>query len=369
MRIGVDGRLWSETGVGRYIRNLTTNIERLDEKNDYFLLVKKDESENVGKFFSKSNWKIIPTDIKWHTLSEQLRFSSVLNALDLDIMHFTYFSLPLLYSRPFIITIHDLIIHHFPTGRASTLPSPLYVLKRLAYLYLIQKAADKAEAIIAVSNSTKREIVDHLTVSQNKVKVIYEGVDKKIIGNNGKKIHDFPYILYVGNAYPHKNLNRAIAAFEIAKKKNEKFVLVGKEDFFYKRLRKEIDNKGTKDVIFFGEATDGQLSNLYYHSKAYITASLMEGFGLPPLEAMANGCFVIASNIPSIREVCQDAALYFNPYDISDIADKIGIAFSQADKESFISKGKERVREFSWKKMAKETLKIYESSIGLRQGK
>ena len=109
--------------------------------------------------------------------------------------------------------------------------------------------------------------------------------------------------------------------------------------------------------------------DLYANASAFIMPSLMEGFGLPPLEAMAQNCLVIASSIPAIKEVCVDAAIYFDPYDISDIADKIRFAFSAQSKNEFIEKGKERIKSFSWEKMGRETLKVYESSIGLRQNK
>lgn len=368
MRIGIDARIWSET-TGRYVRNLVHGLQSIDDDNQYFIFVMGLEEAKIKKTVTKDNFKIVPTSIKIHSLDEQINYAGEIEKFDLDIMHFTYFSLPIRYKRPFIVTIHDLIIHHFPTGRASTLPFPLYYLKRLAYLYLVQKSADKASAIIAVSQATKGEIVDHLQVAANKINVIYEGVDNAVLPQNKERIIKSPYILYVGNAYPHKNLERLIEAFQKARTGDQKLVLVGKQNFFYKRIEKEMKKKKINDVIFFGEATDSQLSSLYAFANAYVMPSLMEGFGLPPLEAMANNCLVLASDIPSLKEICADGAVYFDPYKTSDITDKITFAFSQEDKSSYIKKGKERVRGFSWDKMARETLNLYESSFSIRQSK
>ncbi len=367
MKIGIDARIWSET-TGRYVRNLVKELSKIDKSNQYFIFVRSNQKDLVKESIKAQNFKIVPTDIMWHSLKEQVSYAKQIEKYELDLMHFTYFSLPINYSKPFIVTIHDLIIHHFPTGKASTLPSFIYYIKRYAYIYLVQKSADRAWAIITVSDSTKKEIVDHLTVDGSKISVIYEGVEDDLKKRDDRKLIDSPYILYVGNAYPHKNLNRLIEAFNKAKKPNEKLVLVGKDNFFYKRLRKEFEGK-IEGLVFFGEASDEELQGLYANSRAFVMPSLMEGFGLPPLEAMANGCPVLASDIPALREICQDAAIYFDPYNISEIADKIKFAFSDESKKSLVQKGENRVKEFSWDKMARQTLKIYESSNSLRSGK
>lgn len=368
MRIGIDSRIWGET-TGRYVRNLVSSLSEIDNKNDYFIFVPNKLYDEIKKSNSSSNFTFIPTKIKWHTLDEQLNFSKEINKYDLDLMHFTYFSIPIKYSKPYVVTIHDLIIHHFPTGKASTLPAPIYYLKRLAYMFIIKKAAQNSKAIISVSNATKDEIIDHLHVPTEKIKVIYEGVDVKTLENSNKKIIDGDYILYVGNAYPHKNLNKLVDAFSISKKEEEKLVLVGRENYFYKNLKKYVEDKKITNILFFGEATDQELSSLYKNAKAYIMPSLMEGFGLPPIEAMANSCFVLASDIPSLKEICSDAAMYFNPYEVLDISNKIEFAFSNKSKQEYIKKGLNRVKSFSWRDMAIKTLKVYEDSFSLRQSK
>jgi glycosyltransferase involved in cell wall biosynthesis len=376
MKIGIDCRLWSETGVGRYIRNLIKNLQVVDGKNNYVLFVLSKDYENVKCQMSNVKWKIVETDIKWHSFEEQLEFPIILKRENLDLMHFPYPSIPVFYNRPFIITIHDLIVNHFPTGLASTLPLPIYYFKLLGYKFILKRAAKNAKKIIAVSNATKNEIIDHLKIDTEKIDVIHEGVDNKLSGNwkleiGNWKLKNLPskFFLYVGNAYPHKNLERLLQALNIliSEYPNISLICIGKEDYFYKRLSSKVQSmKLSGKVIFLQNVSDEELSNLYQNALALILPSLMEGFGLTVLEAMANKCLVLASNIPSLQEVCGDNAIYFNPYSIKDMAKKIKEVYSNdtyyySDKKE---KGLERVKLFSWEKMAKETLKVYEDVIG-----
>ncbi|MGH7203037.1 MAG: glycosyltransferase family 4 protein, partial [Candidatus Levyibacteriota bacterium] len=328
MRIGIDARLWHETGVGRYIRNLVGHLERLDKKNNYVLFVKKG-TRDLGLGISNKKFKIIETDIRWHTVDEQLLFHKVLENELLDLVHFPYFSVPILYNKPFIITIHDLIINHFPTGKASTLPLPVYYAKRFAYQYILKQATKKSRKVIAVSEETKREVVKHLKVAPAKVVVTYEGVDDALESRKTDSGHvrmtrymKNKYFLYVGNAYPHKNVERLIDAFALVVKEypDVKLLLVGKSNYFYDRLEEKVGQMGLeKSVLFLGGVSDEELIGLYQDAQALVFPSLMEGFGLPGLEAMQNGCLVLASDIPVFKEIYQDAALYFNPREIASI--------------------------------------------------
>jgi len=407
MRIGIDARLWNESGVGRYVRNLVKHLQILDQKNEYVLFVGR-RAHDEGKWkMEDRKWKMVSVDIRWHTLEEQLRFPAILSRENLDLVHFPYFSVPVFYNKPFVVTIHDLILHHFPTGLASTLPFYLYKLKLFGYKFVIKKAAQNAKKIITVSNATKNEIIDHLRVEPSKVEVTYEGIDDKITNPKSQipnkfQISNFKfqiknYFLYVGNAYPHKNLDRLLQALNIlvSQYPNISLILVGKEDYFYKRLKEKVKKMGLeKYVIFLGEVNDQELGNLYKNAKALVMPSLMEGFGLPGLEAMANKCLVLASDIPSLREVYGNAAIYFDPYNPKDIAEKMreacfndlnhfnshcALSFPRKRESRFpirsgmtkmrnmnhfnkqIGDGLERTKMFSWEKMAKETLKIYEN--------
>ena len=388
MKIGIDGRLWNETGVGRYIRNLVKNLAEIDDKNDYVLFVRDPQKVKVGTSPARNalpeaaaslqagshsdaggNFKIVKADIRWHSAEEQTVLPGILLKENLDLMHFPYFSVPVLYHRKFVVTIHDLIIDHFSTGQATTLPLPFYRAKRIGYKLIMRQVAQKAAKIITVSNATKDEIMKLLKVSSDSIVVTHEGVDSGLYSSSEhKRVEKFstgsnntPYLLYVGNAYPHKNLERLIEAFSsVNKTSSAKLIFVGKEDYFYKRLKQQ---NLTSNIIFKDHVSDEELRELYRNAKALVIPSLMEGFGLPALEAMANGCLVIASDIPALREVCGEAAIYVNPFDPKDLADKMESVL----KHDFSEKktlGEKQAQKFSWEKMAKETLKIYQEVIG-----
>ncbi len=204
-------------------------------------------------------------------------------------------------------------------------------------------------------------------VRDDKVVVTYEGVDDRVgkveeIRREEKQ----PYFLYVGNAYPHKNLSIVVHAFkEILQDqevKNCRLLFVGKEDYFYRRLKLEVQNLGLeKHIEFKGYVSDSELIYLYRNALALLCPSKMEGFGLPGLEAMAQKCLVLASNIPTHKEIYQDAALYFEPQNVYDIQEKLKTVLKKR-KDSFkqyIEKGIEREKYFSWKKTAQNTLQIY----------
>lgn len=375
MRIGIDVRLWSESGVGRYIRNLVLHLQKLDKQNEYRLFAIKKDLEGISSIIKNKQVQTVEADVRWHTLSEQIKFKQIIDRQNIDLMHFPYFSVPYLYNGPFVVTIHDLILHHFPTGEASTLFLPVYRLKHKGYSFIISNAAKKSEHIITVSEATKEEIVDHLKVPSTKISVTYEGVDENIQKAKvlKKSIIDSPYFLHVGNLYPHKNMERFIKAFHTIVKgenRNVKLVIVGKKDFFYENLIKKMRNLGVdEETIFMGEVTDSELATLYYHALATVIPSLMEGFGLPALEAMSKGGLVLASETPSLREICDNVALYFEPTSIEDMEQKMKdiLKAQKGQFDKYREIGMVRAQEYSWKKCVEETLAVYEKVKNLKQ--
>jgi glycosyltransferase involved in cell wall biosynthesis len=370
MRVGIDIRLWNQTGVGRYIRNLVTELLKIDKKNEYVFFVRSKDLEDIQRQISGGNFKIVKADIKWHSLSEQIQFPKLLNKENLDLVHFPYFSVPVFYKQPFVVTIHDLIVHHFPTGKASTLALPLYLAKLYGYKYVIRTAAKNAKKIIAVSNATKEEVVDHLGVDGDKVAVVHNGIDQNFFKNlKTKAIIDFPYFLYVGNAYPHKNLENLLSSFAEVSEFNDKvkLVMVGKNDYFYNRLKKRAAKLNIeKSLIFYENTSDELLTNLYRNALALVSPSLMEGFGLPLVEAMYNKCLVICSDIASFKEICQDNALYFDLKDRQGLYKKLEQVLKNPEvKEKYIQKGFDRSLSFSFEKAARQTLAIYESCLSV----
>lgn len=366
MKIGIDCRLWNETGVGRYIRNLVSNIQKLDKKNEYILFVLSKNYNEINNQLSTFNFQLVKADIRWHTLEEQIKFPQILNRGNLDLMHFPYFSVPLIYNKPFVVTIHDLIQNNYASGRASTLPPFFYYIKKVGYKKVLGNAIAKAKKIIVPLQSVEKDLMSTLKVSKDKIVVTPEGFDANIkegkVSENVLEASKNPYFLYVGNAYPHKNLDVLIEGFSELKGQ-EKLLLVGREDYFYKRLKK----KNNRNVIFLHDVSDAELFYLYSRAIAGVSSSLMEGFGLFPLEALGAGTVPVVSNIPSFHEVCGDLAVYFNPKDSKDIAEKLMKAsrLKDSERQDLKEKAEEWLKKFSWRKMAKETLKIYEE-IGFK---
>jgi len=364
MKIGIDARLINETGVGRYIRNLIEELGKVDDKNTYVIFL------NASGFDSftvpNKRWKKVLATVRWHTLVEQFVMPKMFYDARLDLVHIPYHNPPIFYSGNMIVTIHDLTILHFNTGKATMLPKPLYQLKRIGYFLELWIGLRKAKQILAVSQSTKHEIIDHFRIKPEKIVVTYEGVDsnlkshKTTLDTGNQHIKQYQYFLYVGNAYPHKNLSVVIDALEKSKT-NAKVVFAGKEDYFYKRLRREITRRGLSSrVVFFGAADDLSLRSLYTHAQALLFPSLMEGFGLPPLEALSCGCPVIASDISVHKEILKDLVTYFSPSDTEQLTILLD-TWKKDDHQVKSEKVSLQLREYNWKKLALETLRVYQN--------
>jgi glycosyltransferase involved in cell wall biosynthesis len=377
-RIGIDARFFGPIGkgLGRYTQKLIENLEKVSvqgglasgEDHHYFVFLK---SGNFADYKPKNpNFKKIKADYHWYTFSEQIKFPRLLEKYKLDIMHFPHFNVPLLYRKKFIVTIHDLILIHFPTVRSSTLHPILYWIKFLAYKIVIKSALKRAEKIIAVSNFTKNDILENYSfIPDDKIVVTHEACEDfcMLSPNKDREILaryniEEPYIMYVGNAYPHKNLENLIAAFKTIKKKHKdlKLVLVGKTDYFYLRLENLARSQKTKDIIFVGYIPDYELDTIFHNAEIYVFPSLYEGFGLPPLEAMAKGTPVASSDHPCMKEILGDSARYFDGKNISEIAGAIDEILENRDlRKNLVERGYERIGKYSWKKMAKQTLVVY----------
>ncbi|MFA5777009.1 MAG: glycosyltransferase family 1 protein [Parcubacteria group bacterium] len=369
MRIGIDARFYGSLGkgLGRYTQKLIEKLEKIDNTNDYFIFLRK---ENFEEYQPKnSNFQKVLADYQWYTISEQINMPRVLDKYDLDLVHFPHFNIPLLYRKKFIITIHDLILLHFSTIKNTALNPIFYWLKFLAYKIVIKSAITRAEKIIAVSNFTKNDILEHYKIPENKIIVTYQAADKNnsaINLENDKQILEKygiikPYIMYVGNAYPHKNLEALILGYGgIEKQADLKLVLVGKEDYFYKKLKKLSAEKKIKNIIFTDFVPDSELDVIYKNSLFYIFPSLYEGFGLPPLEAMMRKIPIASSDHPCMKEILDESAYFFDAAKKENITKAITEFYgNQGLRKQLAERGLEWAKKFSWEKMARITLKIY----------
>ncbi|MDD3486779.1 MAG: glycosyltransferase family 1 protein [Candidatus Moranbacteria bacterium] len=371
MRIGIDARFFGSIGkgLGRYTQKLIENLENIDRENHYFIFLRRenwDEYQPKSKHFTK-----VLADIPWYGLREQLQMPKILEKCGLDLVHFPHFNVPVRYRGKFVVTIHDLILFRYPTRRASTLSGPAYFFKKQAYHWVINRAIWKSEKIIAVSEYTKKDILKHFKVPPEKIAVTYEGVDtfeNPSLEKPGSVLQKYgimkPYILYVGNAYPHKNLDRLILVFRELSKKHPDLhlVLAGREDYFYRRLKKFAKEKKTDRIIFPGHIDEIDLPVAYREARLYVFPSLYEGFGLPPLEAMVRNVPVVSSNASCLPEILENSAYFFDPRGVSETAETIDRALTDnLLRRKLIESGKEQVKKYSWQKMARETLKIYKN--------
>jgi len=369
MRIGIDARLIGETGVGRYIRNLIEQLKLQDTKNHYVIYLP--EKSFADFTLPSPYWEKRLATVHWHTVQEQIIMPILFLKDNLDIVHVPYFSIPVFYPKKFIVTIHDLTILHVFTGKATRLPYPLYIFKKLGYRLMLALGLRKAEAIITPSFVTKQEIMDHFSISGSKIHVIYEGVDERISNDKlqitNKNMIKNPYFLYVGNAYPHKNLELMLLAFADFVKSVEKpyqLIFVGKDDYFYAGLKQTAGNLGLGEYARFLENVDDEaLHGLYKHALALVFPSLMEGFGLPALEAASLGTPVMCSDIPIFHEILKDMPVYIDPKNRESISHGFLRVVTKRQMLVKTMKGKivPLMKMYSWERLGKETLALYQS--------
>jgi len=270
---------------------------------------------------------------------------------------------------PYIITVHDLIRYFDLKGPGTFIHQPN--LRDRFYLSLDYRGVEKATRIIAVSQATKHDLVKHLDIPEERISVIYEGIDHRLFKPTSRRLVDYPYLLFVGSEHPRKNLARLLKAFFILKRerrfKDLKLLKVGKaggpEAEFRKHTLQVINELNIpRDVVFTDYVPEEDLPAYYSSAECFILPSLYEGFGLPPLEAMACGCPVIVSNVASLPEVTGEAAIKVNPYDTDSIASTLRQVLTDGYLiRELISKGLERARQFSWEKAARETMEVYQS--------
>jgi glycosyltransferase involved in cell wall biosynthesis len=377
MRIGIDARFYGSVGkgLGRYVSELIAQLEKLDTENEYFIFLRRanwDEYAPKNPKFTK-----VLAEFHWYGWSEQIWYPIWLRKFNLDLMHFAHFNVPLSYRRPFVVTVHDLILLSHPTPRATTLGPLLYRLKYSLYRLVISNALRRSRTIITVSQYSKKEIEKNFPFTKQRgVVVTYEACGTafhKLQGSGQKtplppEISGHPFVLYVGNAYPHKNLERLIQAFAMFRRQGHSdhhLILVGGKDYFYDRLQMEARRQNlAENVVFYGQADDAELAALYDAASFYVFPSLCEGFGLPPLEAMCRGLAVASSDATCLPEVLGDAAYYFDPDDAAKIAAALEkMASSQELRQELIAKGRQRTTQFDWQTCARTTRDIYLKAV------
>lgn len=375
MKIGIDCRMYGlkHGGVGRYIENLVEELYKNDNNHQYVLFVRKDFLDSQ-KFLSP-NFKIVLADFPHYSLKEQVFFPLIISKENLDIMHFPHFNVPVFYFGKYLVTIHDLIKHTSKGMQTTTKNAWLYWLKYLGYKLVFVSAVNRAKKIITPSKFVKGEIIKEYQVDPQKIEVTYEGFDNKIQNQKKEVLKKYqiekPFLLYVGSVYPHKNVENLIKAVVILNQENHPsfpkvtLVIVCGRSVFWQRLQSKIKEMNVEDLVkMTGFVPDEELGSFYQEALVFTFPSLSEGFGLPGLEAMANSLPLICSDIPVFHEIYENAAEYFNSTESGDMAKKIKeVIIDKEIRNSLIQKGLERVKDFSWQKMASQTLQIYNSVL------
>ena len=364
MRIGIDARKLHDHGIGTYIRNLLRQLARLDRQTEFVVLCRPDDCATLAPL--GENFRPVAETAGTYSLAEQIRIPLALRREGVTLFHAPHYVLPWLVRCRSVVTIHDCIHLMFPQ----------YLPNRIAPAYArtsIRIAAKRATRVMTVSESSKRDILRFVDMRPEKIDVIYNAYDERfgiepqeedVIRVRERYQLQDEFVLYAGNVKPHKNLERLIEAFNLIRQRgldHLKLVLIGDEISKYAALRRAVHQHHLhKHVRFLGYLSEDTLAVMYRLASVFVFPSLYEGFGLPPLEAMASGTPVVTSNVSSLPEVAGDAAILVDPYDPHAIADGIHRVLTDADlRQTLRRKGLERARQFSWEQSVRSIREIY----------
>jgi glycosyltransferase involved in cell wall biosynthesis len=358
VKIAIDARELS-TSTGRYVERLLHYLQRVDSQHDYLVLLKPSDIPKWRP--SNPRFTVVVCPHKEFTFDEQFGLRKQLKKLNADLVHFTMTQQPIYYYGKAITTVHDLTTARFRNPDKNWF---VFKIKQMVYRVVIIWVAHKSKLVITPSNYVKKDLAKFTRINPNKIVVTHESADKiSVPAKQIDKLAGKQFIMYVGRPTPHKNLNRLVDAFKITLKDRPelKLVLAGKIDPNYERVKKRVEKAGiTNSIVFTDFINEGELRWLYEHSAAYVFPSLSEGFGLPGLEAMIHGAPVVSSDATCLPEVYGDAAHYFDPRDVRDMAAKISDVLTDSKlRQDLIKKGTAQAAKYSWQRMAEQTLEIY----------
>ena len=364
VRVAIDARKLHDFGIGTYIRNLLRHLARIDRETEYVLLCQEPDMGVAATLGENFRAVLEPSDN--YSIAEQVHVPWVLMREKPDVYHAPHYVLPVAIRSRSVVTIHDCIHLMFPQ----------YLPNRAAYAYArgaMWSAARRSDRILTVSEASKRDILHFFNVPPDKISVVYNAIDERIweepapedIERVRERFQlDQRFVLYAGTIKPHKNLVRLIEAFADLRKgefEELKLLIIGDEISKLPALRRAVhSHKLHKHVRFLGFLPDETLAALYRLASVFVFPSLYEGFGLPPLEAMASGTPVVTSNVSSLPEVAGDAAVLVDPYDVGSIVEGMRRVLSDpALAHELRRKGLVRARDFSWERSVARTHDIY----------
>lgn len=373
MKITIDARTYNWAGVGRYLRNLIYGLSDIDNKNSYLILLAQKDKKLFLKqrpSWLKENFNVKFIESSYYSWREQTIFWWQTRKIKSDLWHFPNFNVPLLFNKPYVVTLHDTTRFIFP-GQVSK-----NIFRQCVYEQIFKHAVEKSRAVIHVSKSTQASLRYLPVASPHLQAVTYLGVEKifkqnisnlseqktrQIIGG------DFPYLLYVGVWMSHKNIPRILNAFADLPPEHRdlKLVMTGNHKPGYVNVPSLVDKLGIdkNKVVLPGHFPEYFLPALYAGARALLFPSLYEGFGLPAAEAAATGTPVITSNVSSMPEIMEDGAIYVNPENTEEISRAITkIITDQKLREEITARGKQAIQKLDWQKCARQTKEIYEKA-------
>jgi glycosyltransferase involved in cell wall biosynthesis len=372
MRIAIDARKWRDYGIGTYVRNVVRHLARLDRESTYFLLC--DRADEAMLRDLAANFVPIVESSAGYSLAEHVSIPRKLRRLGADLFHSPHYVLPLLGRTPSVVTIHDCIHLLFPQYLPNRL-APRYA------RYMMQKAVEKSALVFTVSEASRKDILHFFPEADpERVLVVPNAIDPSLAEVPSAEEMDRVreryqirgrFVLYAGNIKPHKNLERLIEAFGLLRHRQGfedlKLLIIGDEVNRYGSLRRAVEAAGVRqDARFFGFVPDRTLACLYRLASVFAFPSLYEGFGLPPLEAMACGTPVVTSNVSSLPEVVGDAALLVDPRDAHALAEALGRVLSDEGlRGDLVDRGRLRAQRFSWERSVAAIHDGYMKALGV----
>jgi glycosyltransferase involved in cell wall biosynthesis len=382
VKVAIDIRRMTEFGVGTYIRNVVRTLGCLDRESDYFLIGSPAKVEECGPL--PPNFHTVELQGSDNTFRGNRDFRTIVRRYRCDVVHIPHlFWIPRGLGCPYVLTVHDLLEHMYGSRHASSL-------RRSLHFYLTRRVLRKAARVIAVSQFTKNEIEKLLSIPDHRIEVVYNAIDERFLHGHATQadreliaqryLVNYPFILYAGAIRPHKNVVRIIEAFstlknELLKESEEdqqfrdlKLIIIGDDLSSHPRLRRTVVRSGVQnDVRFLGFVPIDVLRIFYDVAKVFVFPSLYEGFGLPPLEAMAHGTPVVTSNTSSLPEVAGNAALLVNPENVFEIRRGLQrVLLDPILRARMKQLGYEQAQRFSWTKSVSRILEIYREVAGER---
>ena len=378
MKIAIDIRRMTEFGVGTYIRNVVRTLGRLDHETTYFLIGSPDKVKEIGPL--PPNFQTVPLAEPERSLKSFRDFRAIVKRLDCDLVHIpNLFSIPRGLPCPYVMTVHDMLEHLSRARQQTGFWGSLH-------FQLTRQVLRGASRIFAVSNFTKIELEKLFGIPPGRIEVIYNAIDERFLHGHASAADrqliaeryqvTYPFLLYAGRISPHKNVVRMIEAFSALKTELEKdqaypdlkLIIIGDDLSGNPDLRRTVIRSGVQnDVRFLGFVPVDILRTFYDQAKIFVFPSLYEGFGLPPLEAMAHGTPVVTSNVSSLPEVVGNAAVLVHPENVFEIMRALHrVLMDQPLREKMKERSYRQAAKFSWEKSVRRIIEAYGQVLSTR---